>query len=160
MKGDAGRSIIQTNIQRWHASGSVVTCDPTGFLDIQGGSDGALLVAPTRSYPIGLGFGPNGFALHEDERVCIPATSFAVWYLRKQALPIRTGGEVEAAKLVESMRAELDISSAEYEAIFVDDDLPITTTGAPLTNAEVYRVCSSFLQNPGRPIAKIEHQTF
>ena len=38
MKSDASRSIIQTNIQRWASSGSVVTVDPTGFLSFDDGS--------------------------------------------------------------------------------------------------------------------------
>ena len=32
MKSDASRSIIQTTLQRWASSGSVVTCDPSAFL--------------------------------------------------------------------------------------------------------------------------------
>jgi len=32
MKSDASRSIIQTTLQRWATSGSVVTCDPSAFL--------------------------------------------------------------------------------------------------------------------------------
>ena len=43
MKHDAARSIIQTTIQRWSSSGSVVTCDPTSYLDISQ-KDGKLVV--------------------------------------------------------------------------------------------------------------------
>ena len=34
MKSDASRSIIQTTIQRWATSGSVVTCDPSSYISI------------------------------------------------------------------------------------------------------------------------------
>src|SRR5436309_6490664 len=54
MKYDAARSIVQTTVQRWASSGSVVTCDPTEFLDFAGGEK--LQVSVGRRYPVGLGF--------------------------------------------------------------------------------------------------------
>jgi 5-methylcytosine-specific restriction enzyme B len=50
MAHDAARSIIQTNIQRWASSGSVVTCDPTEFLEIaKGGDEASSFTQPTLS---------------------------------------------------------------------------------------------------------------
>src|SRR5262249_13165530 len=83
MKHDAARSIIQTTIQRWATSGSVVTCDPTEFLDITAGGGAKLRVATGRRYPFGLGSGESGFALKDGARVSVPIASFAVWYGRK-----------------------------------------------------------------------------
>jgi hypothetical protein len=160
MEGDAGRSIIQTTIQRWKTSGSVVTCDPTGFLDIQHDADNQLLVSSTRSYPLGLGLGKNGFALDEGQRVCIPATSFAVWYYRQDAMPSTEGDDVDNSQLVDKLRQELGISPAEYEAVFIEDDLSIATNQAPLTDSDVFDVCSSFISSPGRPITQVQSQTF
>ena len=56
MKSDASRSIIQTTLQRWATSGSVVTCDPSSFLKIVNEGD-KLEVRPGRQYPLGLGHG-------------------------------------------------------------------------------------------------------
>jgi len=72
MKHDASRSIIQTTVKRWEDSGSVVTCDPTDFLNIEQRSDGKLRVTTSRSYPLGLGYGESGFAVNDGERVSIP----------------------------------------------------------------------------------------
>src|SRR5690349_21515453 len=46
MQGDAARSIIQTNIQRWNSSGSVVEVDPTDYLAIRELANGMLQVRP------------------------------------------------------------------------------------------------------------------
>jgi 5-methylcytosine-specific restriction enzyme B len=71
MMHDASRSIIQTTIQRWNASGSVVEVDPTNFLSIGKAADGALNVRLGRNYPQGLGYGRDGFALEDSTRVQI-----------------------------------------------------------------------------------------
>ena len=78
MKHDASRSIIQTTIQRWATSGSVVTCDPTEFLDISSSSGSKLLVSTGRRYPFGLGVDESGFALEDGKRVSIPITAFSI----------------------------------------------------------------------------------
>jgi len=49
MEGDAARSIIQTTIQRWNSSGSVVQVDPTGYLAIREMPSGMLQVKPGRN---------------------------------------------------------------------------------------------------------------
>jgi hypothetical protein len=121
MKHDASRSIVQTNIQRWASSGSVVTCDPTGFLDFAGG-DAQLRVSTGRRYPLGLGSGEAGFALKEGARVTVPITAFSVWYGRKSAIPDNAD---PASFLVGEMLRELKISAAERAAVFVDDNLAV-----------------------------------
>ena len=73
MKHDAARAIIQTNVQRWATSGSVVTCDPTDFLSISNTPDRGLVAAPARRYPLGLGMGSGGFALEDGNPCCRPA---------------------------------------------------------------------------------------
>jgi len=57
--GDAARSVIQTNISNWSKK-SIVTCDPTSFIDIVATSDTKYSVSPARGYPTGLGYGENG----------------------------------------------------------------------------------------------------
>ena len=85
MKNDAARSIIQTTIQRWVSSGSVVTCDPTAYLSIQN-DDKKLIVSVGRQYPLGLGYGKNGFALNDESRVAIPDLQFAIWLFARENL--------------------------------------------------------------------------
>jgi 5-methylcytosine-specific restriction enzyme B len=46
MKGDACRSVVQTTLKRWAESQSVVTVDPTSYLDIEETADGSLKVQP------------------------------------------------------------------------------------------------------------------
>ena len=122
MASDASRSIIQTNIQRWASSGSVVTCDPTGYLDIIGGQDGALTVKAGRRYPFGLGSGENGFAIGDGQRVGVPASSFAVWYFRQENLD---DNQQTTEHMISKMLEELNISEVERSLIFQDDDLAI-----------------------------------
>jgi 5-methylcytosine-specific restriction enzyme B len=144
MKSDASRSIIQTTIQRWASSGSVVTCDPTEFLDIAGGEGAKLKVSPSRRYPLGLGIGESGFALKDGNRVSLPLTSFAVWYGRQSTIPNDNDAD-PAAFLIEKMLDELKISQAEKSVIFVDDDLAVRTQASPLTDKQIYATCEPFL---------------
>lgn len=48
MEGDAARSIIQTTIQRWHTSDSVVTCNPKSFLVFGQGENDKVIVGVGR----------------------------------------------------------------------------------------------------------------
>lgn len=84
MKADADRSIIQTNLNRWAVSGSVVTVDPTSYLEIKTQPDSSLVIRPGRNYPLGLGHGKNGFALDDNSRVSIPFVAFGIWYYRQE----------------------------------------------------------------------------
>lgn len=144
MKSDAARSIIQTNIKRWQASGSVVTVDPTNYLDIREMSDGSLEVKPNRNYPMGLGFGKQGFALDDNTRVAIPLISFAIWYYRQESI----GGDFSRSAFVSRLREDLHLSAAEIELIFVDDNptwMP-TTQSQPLSDADIFEVVQRSLE--------------
>jgi 5-methylcytosine-specific restriction enzyme B len=145
MKGDAARSIIQTNIQRWHSSQSVVTCDPTNYLEIKDSPDGKLLVGTSRNYPIGLGFGKNGFALSDNQRVTIPAIAFAVWYGQQTPVPI---SEEASQYLLNQMRSDLHIDDVEYHCIFIENPFTISTAKKPLSDAEVFKICTDFINSP------------
>jgi 5-methylcytosine-specific restriction enzyme B len=160
MRSDAGRSIIQTNIQRWATSNSVVTCNPTSFLDIRSNEQEQLLVGPARTYPIGLGLGKNGFALEEGQRVSVPDVSFAVWYFRQADLDSDLTGNDLSRYLVGRLRHELQISEAEAAAIFVPDDLSVATSSKPLGDSDVFQVCSSFIAQPSAPITEIVREDF
>jgi hypothetical protein len=157
MKHDASRSIIQTTIQRWATSGSVVTCDPTEFLDISAADGTKLQVSPGRRYPFGLGSGESGFALKDGARVSIPITSFAVWYGRKSAIPKDTD---PASFLIGEMLRELRISPAEKAVIFVDDDLAVKTQASPLTDEEIFAACQPFIGGQREPTVQITEEEF
>ena len=158
MKGDASRSIIQTNIQRWATSGSVVTCDPTAYIDFVTTPSGKLQISPGRSYPLGLGYGESGFALANNVRVTIPLHAFAVWYGRKTEIP----PNAEPVNfLTEKMLLGLNISSPEKDVIFVSDSLPIALQPEPLDDSDIYRICQRFVtgNEQNRTSAKIEDFT-
>lgn len=157
MKHDASRSVIQTNIQRWASSGSVVTCDPTEFLDITGGEGSKLKVSPGRRYPFGLGSGESGFALEDGARVSIPIVSFAVWYGRKTAIP---DDEDPASFLVGHMLRDLHVSPSEKAVIFVDDDLAVATRISSLTDAEIFAACEPFIGGEREPTIEVEKEEF
>jgi len=157
MKRDAARSIVQTNIQRWNSSQSVVTCDPTGYLDIRDGAEGKLLVSPSRSYPMGLGSGKNGFALKDDQRVTLPAIAFAAWYGRQTPIPV---AEKPANYLLKVMREELCIEEAEYACLFVDKPLVVSTTEQKLSDVDIYDVCQALLKAPSAPETLVITETF
>ena len=156
-KHDASRSIIQTTIQRWATSGSVVTCDPTEFLDITNVEGAKLQVRTGRRYPFGLGVGESGFALEEGARVSIPIRSFAAWFGRKTGIPSDAD---PGYFLVNNMLRELNISSAEREVIFIDDDLPIQTQTSCLTDSEIFSACQPFIEGDEEPTAEVYHEDF
>ena len=157
MKRDASRSIIQTNIQRWATSGSVVTCDPTDFLDFKTSGSGKIQVAMGRRYPFGLGNGESGFALEDGARVSIPINSFAAWYGRQTQIPINQN---PTTFLVDEMLRELHISPAEKALIFVDDNLNISTQPSKLTDSEIFEACQPFINGQQAPIAQVHHEEF
>ena len=138
MKSDASRSIIQTTIKRWIASGSVVTCDPRGFLDIRDNDDKQLTVRPGRQYPLGLGYGRNGFALKDDERTAIPDLQFAIWLFARENL------ETESAeKLLSKMVELLHLSIPEFKTVFVHKPIAMSFQAAPIQDDELYALCRS-----------------
>jgi hypothetical protein len=154
---DAARSVIQTNIQRWASSGSVVTCDPTEFLDIAAIDGTKLRVSAGRRYPFGLGIGESGFALEDGTRVAIPITSFAVWYGRQAEIP----QDADPARfLVEQMLEDLRISPAEKAVMFVDDDLAVRTSASQLTDLQVFAACEPFIDGKREPSTEIHRVEF
>ncbi len=156
MKGDAARSIIQTTIQRWFSSGSVVEVDPTNFLNIEELESGTLVVKPKRGYPRGLGWGKNGFALEDNSRVCIPDLSFCVWYFRQTDLGTE---ELVREKLIAKLMRELSLSPAEIDLIFVSDEWNPLTQNKPLTDKELFDTIASKGIDLGLP-EKILDQPF
>lgn len=157
MKHDASRSIVQTTIQRWATSGSVVTCDPTEFLDISAGEGTKLQVSPARRYPFGLGNGESGFALKDGTRVSLPIMSFAVWYGRKSPIPEDAD---PGSFLIEQMLQELRISPAEKAVIFVDDDISIGTLATPLTDEEIFALCQPYIDGKREATIKLNEEDF
>ena len=152
MKGDAARSIVQTTIRRWATSGSVVTCDPTDFLDIVE-KDDRLFVSTRRNYPQGLGIDESGFARGEGFRVAIPLQSFAVWYGRTTDIPEEANA---GTFLIERMLTDLNISDIERRLIFGEDVYEIALQSSALSDAEIFSVCQPFIAG-GKPIVTEVH---
>jgi 5-methylcytosine-specific restriction enzyme B len=157
IKHDASRSIIQTTIQRWASSGSVVTCDPTEFLDISSAPGNKLLVTPGRRYPFGLGIDESGFALGDGKRVSIPIQAFSIWYGRTTEIP---DSSEPINYLVNQMLEELNISQTERELIFIDDNIEVVTQATPLSNQDIFEVCSKFIDGTEKRTAQVFHETF
>lgn len=157
MKHDSSRSIIQTNIQRWASSGSVVGSDPTDYLEMKNSPKGELLVSTKRNYPLGLGYGTSGFAMSENERVAIPITSFAVWYGRTTKIP----ENVDPKKyLIEDMLTELNITESERSLIFVEDVLDIHLTNEVLSSQDIFELCSGYFTGEKKREIQVHEETF
>lgn len=157
MKGDASRSIVQTTVQRWASSGSVVTCDPTGFLDISSEDDGSVLVTPGRSYPLGLGHGESGFALEDGQRCVVPATSLAVWYGRRTDIP---DGEDAATFLMAQLVNDLHLSITERELVLASDDLVVETVSDQISKSELYAICQPYFEGNPQPITEVPSEAY
>lgn len=136
MKSDASRSIIQTTIQRWGTSASVVTCDPRGYLDIRNDDNGRLTVRPGRQYPLGLGYGQNGFALGEGERTTIPDLQFAIWLFAQHKLETGTPDE-----MMTKMMALLHLSIPELKTVFVHKPIRLAFQEEPIADDQLYEIC-------------------
>src|SRR5215212_5412233 len=145
MAPEAGRSIVQTMLQCWLSSGSVVTVDPTNYLTIEETVGGTLMIRPGRAYPEGLGQGKNGFALKDNTRVTIPLVAFGVWYYRQEQLP---EGVEWLAYMQERLKEDLHLSQAEVELIFVDEHphLEDRLQGQPLSDDELYQVIEAVIE--------------
>lgn len=142
MKHDAARSIIQTNIRRWASSDSVVGCNPTRFLSIDESPSGRLLVKCSDNYPMGLGFGGDGFAIADDQVVRIPWKSWVIWYLRQRDLGNEENAFERAEKIVTD---ELHISSTEKQLLFVDDLIELKFQTTKISEQKLWRICQSAL---------------
>jgi 5-methylcytosine-specific restriction protein B len=141
MSGQAGRSIIQTTVRQW-LDGSGVHL-PSDFLKVsEQGSDNRtkpLVVTATRLYPEGLGYGKSGFAHSEGRRVNVPILALAVWYGRQTEIQ---DGADPSAFLLDLLRKELHLSSAEEAAAFVTTSFPIFTSNVKLEDSEIYSLVS------------------
>lgn len=157
MKHDASRSIIQTTIQRWASSGSVVTCDPTSFLDINNSPEHGLNVKTARRYPFGLGYGESGFALEDGVRVQIPITAFATWYCRQIEIPITSDLK---SFVLDKLLADLNISPAEKELIFVDDSLHIEIGDSMITDEQLFEMCQGMAGSKDVPTVLMQQESY
>lgn len=156
MESDASRSIIQTTIKRWQESGSVVTVDPSDYLDFSN-DGGELTVTTGRKYPLGLGFGQNGFANGENQRVSIPRTAFAVWYGRKTQIP---DGMDPSKFLWQSVLDGLGISPTEESLMFVDDELEVATANSVLPDSTIYQLCKPYIDGNPESTVEVVTETF
>lgn len=156
MKHDAARSIIQTTIKRWASSGSVVTCDPTEFLNIKQAANNKLLVSTGRKYPFGLGIDESGFALGDGQRVGIPIRAFSIWYGRTTDIPKDCEPD---SYLIAHMLESLNISQTERELIFVEDSAVINLQTIPLSDNEIFEACSNLIKRLEEPKAEIFRET-
>ena len=158
MQHDAARSIIQTTVRRWEASQSVVQCDPNGYLSFRSTPDSKVLVSCGRTYPLGLGFGPNGFARSDNSRVSIRIESFAVWYGRTTYIPDNLDSLQASEFLINQMLSELNISPVEKEVIFVSDHsdhFEIGLSDTVISDDELFRLCAPFVNLYTRPEPKV-----
>ena len=154
---EAPRSIIQTNIQRWASSGSVVTCDPTSFLDFEHTPQGKILVSTGRSYPRGLGNGESGFARNDESRVAVPLTAFAVWYGRTTNIPENSN---EAEYLVQELVQGLNLTSTERDLVFTQQELSVSTSSTALSEGEVFGLCQPYINGETRPTMRLFPETY
>lgn len=144
MKGDASRSIIQTTIQRWNSSNSVVTVNPSAYLDMTD-EDGKIRVSLGRIYPQGLGYGEDGFALEKEASLNIPLEAMAAWYFRRENIGQLDGtidGKVISKRLVEKFIQNLHLDPGELEAVFSTSPLPITISELPIEDSQLYDICN------------------
>lgn len=147
MKSDASRSIIQTNANRWAESGSVVTCNPTGFLEFKSNDDGTIRVRVTRQYPNGLGHGLNGFATTKDESLHVPLAAFAVWYGKTTSIP---NGLDPLKFLVQNLGSDLGLEQDELSLVFdANFQMAVQTRLKVLSDEEIYALTRTFLEGKG-----------
>lgn len=148
MKAHAPRSIIQTTVKQWLDNTSVGN-NPNAYLQVTRSPNSAegFIVRATRHYPIGLGYGKNGFALKDGLSVQIPDLAFAVWYYRQTELP----EDIDANSLVEMMRQDLHLEHSETEAVFAkerDWDVPLQEEA--LTDSEVNKVVTDWMSGKSK----------
>lgn len=117
MGRDAARSVIQTNIKKFHDA--TVGFDPRSFLRIEPDPSGPWKVSAQPGYPQGLGIDKNGFAKADTQRVAIPIRAWSCWYGRTTPIPAEEPDPTSF--LIRTMLDQLRIDSAERIVIFVED---------------------------------------
>lgn len=150
MKSDAARSIIQTNIQRWASSGSVVTVDPTSFLTFDNGADG-LTVRVGRQYPLGLGHDKTGFARDDGQRINIPILQFAVWYFAQENL-----ADSDPQAIIKKMKTELHLDDSECDLVFIQKPINLSFQDTPISDKQLSDICNNAFNTPITLEAKLE----
>lgn len=143
-EADSPRSIIQTNIKKWH-DGTVTQTDPRSYLTITQTEQGGYRVAPGASYPRGLGYGHHGLAAGDDQRVAIPDIPFAVWYGRETEIPADADPR---SFLLGRLRDELNLSDEELELLFVHDPLEVRTQDTPIPPDRIHALCEEMIAPP------------
>jgi len=138
MKHDAARSIIQTTVRRWASSDSVVGCDPSGYLNFEEDEEAQLLVNCSNNYPLGLGFGGDGFAISDGKVVEIPWLPWVVWYCRQRELGDPQSALEAAEQIVIS---ELNLTQVERQLLFVERPFHIGLQAVPMSDSELYEAC-------------------
>jgi 5-methylcytosine-specific restriction protein B len=117
MGRDASRTIIQTNIKKFHDS--TVGFDPRSFLRIERDASASWKVSAQPGYPLGLGLNKDGFAKADSQRVALPLRAWAAWYGR--TTPIPEGEQDPSRYLITSMLKSLSFDAEEQTVIFIDD---------------------------------------
>ncbi|MDY2990633.1 MAG: AAA family ATPase [Hornefia butyriciproducens] len=153
MKSDAARSIIQTNIQRWASSGSVVTVDPTSFMEFSNTSEG-LTARVGRQYPLGLGIDKSGFAREDGQRVNIPILQFAVWLFSQTDID-----DTRETSIIERMKSELNLEPSECDLIFTQKPFTLNFQSTPISDKDLSDICNSAFDEPITLEAQLETKT-
>lgn len=118
MGRDAPRTVIQTNIKKFHDA--TVQYDPRAYLKIEQDANSVWKVSSQPGYPLGLGINKNGFAKADTQRVAIPLRAWAVWYGRATPIPANEANPIDF--LVRNMISGLNLEAEERVVIFVDDN--------------------------------------
>lgn len=150
MNNDAARSIIQTNIQRWASSGSIVTVDPTSFLSFENSTKG-LTVSVGRQYPLGLGHNKTGFAREDGQRVNIPILQFAIWYFAQEDL-----ADTSPQAIIQKMKSDLNLDDTECDLVFIKKPISMSFQDSPITDKQLSDICKNAFASPLTLEAKLE----
>lgn len=138
MKGDASRSIVQTNVKKW-MDGTVSSSDPRSLLDIKEEGTG-YRVSSTATYPVGLGADKKQFAPSTTTKACIPLLDMAVWVFAQDAIP---DAETNVADYLKNkLRKTLNLQNDEEKCLFGPSALSLSFSESPITDAELYELCS------------------
>ncbi len=152
MRNDAARSIIQTNCKKW-IDGTVTGVNPTSFLNFSQTSSG-ISVSVGRQYPLGLGYGVEGFARDSNQRVCIPILQFAIWLFAQSEIK-DTGKQL----IIDAMKNELNLDDSECELVFVEKDIHIDFQSHPISDEQLQSICAEAFNDPITIEVKSESKT-
>ncbi len=143
MENHASRSVIQTNVN--NMMHGTIKIDPTDYLSFVQGSNG-IMVRPTGQYPVGLGYGRNGFALEDDAKVSMSDVAFAVWYYRQLDIPAHG----TPTDFRQALQHDLNLTPGEMSAIFYADDWTPDLQPTRLSDTDVHNVVEQWLRKGSR----------